>query len=210
MSTTAQIQANRNNAQLSTGARTEQGRERSAVNATRHGFCGQHLIVPVEEKEAYENHTIAVVEQYQPRTHQEASLIQQYADMQWTLHQINVLQINVMSMLNAATSKLMKDGADFDTMNASLAPFYKQIGTLGVYEQRKRRAAQETLAQYNDLVEARLADLAKAAQTCKVLKAQGKPFTPAEFGFVYALPEVESYIAREAVFAEAEKLLKRA
>ncbi len=104
----------------------------------------------------------------------------------------------------------MKDGADFDTMNAALAPFYKQIGTLGVYEQRNRRAAQETLAQYNDQVEARLADLAKAAQTCKVLKPQGKPFAPAEFGFVYALPEVESYIARESVFAEAEKLLKRA
>ena len=99
---------------------------------------------------------------------------------------------------------------DFDAMNAALAPFYKQINTLGVYEQRKRRAAQETLAQYNELVEARLANLAKASRTCKVLQAQGKPFIPSEFGFVYPLPEIENYIVREAVFAEAEKLIKRA
>jgi hypothetical protein len=210
MSSAAQIEANRNNAQLSTGPRTQEGQQRSSLNATKHGFCGQKLVVQAEEKEAYENHTVALLQQYQPRSHQEANLIQQYSDIQWTLQQISVLQINVMSMLNAATSRLMKEGADFDAMNAALAPFYKQINTLGVYEQRKRRAAQETLAQYNELVEARLANLAKASRTCKVLQAQGKPFIPSEFGFVYPLPEIENYIVREAVFAEAEKLIKRA
>lgn len=209
MSTAAQVDANRNNAQHSTGARSEEGKQRSAVNATKHGFCGQRLIFhDNSEKEAYEIHCISMVEQHQPQTHEENSLIQQYADQQWTLHQISVMQINFMSMMNAAIDQLINDQVEPQTRHAALAPFYKQLNTLGVYEQRRRRAAQETLAQFQQLVEARQATLVEAAQICKTLKAQGKPFNPAEFGFVYALPEIEAYLAREAARTDAAKQAK--
>ncbi len=41
MTTAAQLEANRRNALRSTGPRTEQGKRRSSMNATRHGFTGR-------------------------------------------------------------------------------------------------------------------------------------------------------------------------
>ena len=49
----AQIQANRLNAQLSTGPRTPEGKKRSSLNALRHGLSGQIVVLPNEDMQAY-------------------------------------------------------------------------------------------------------------------------------------------------------------
>src|SRR5271168_1963507 len=112
MSTAPQTRTeiNRQNAQASTGPKTEEGKQRSSLNATRHGFTGQTLVLSPEEKDAYETHCIAYMEQYQPATHEETELIQQYADLSWSLHQISVQQINILSIMNAVTARFMKEG----------------------------------------------------------------------------------------------------
>jgi hypothetical protein len=207
MSTSAaQIQANRQNAQLSTGATTSEGKKRSSLNATRHGFTGQSLVLSDEEKDAYETHCIAFLENYQPATHEETSLVQQYADLTWGLHQIAVQQSNVMSVINAITTKLMKEG-DFDALTAATAPHYKTINTLSLYETRRRRAAEATLARFNELAAARKQQLTQAVQLYKATKAQDKPFTPSEFGFVCSLSEIERFIARQTALANAQRFL---
>jgi hypothetical protein len=201
----AQIDANRQNSQSSTGPTTEAGKQRAALNSTRHGFTGQSVVITADEKDAYERHCISFLEQYQPRTHEETELVHQYADQTWSIHQLNVQQISVMTLLNAATNHHMKAGSDFETLNAAVAPFYKQINTLGIYEQRRRRAAIATLARFQELAEARQQALVEAAQAYKTLKAQDEPFHPEEFGFVCSTKEIENYLVR----AEALKLLKR-
>lgn len=202
MATNAQVEANRLNAQHSTGPVTDAGKKRSSLNSTVHGFTGQTVFVTPGEKEAYETHCISYIEQYQPKTHQETDLIQQYADQQWSLHQINVQQINLMSLINAATAQFVNEGTDLDTLSTATAKFYRTVNTLGVYEQRRRRAAAETLAQFKELVAAREQALAQAAQTYKALKAQDKRFIPQEFGFVCSLAEIEARIAIETRRAE--------
>ena len=198
MSTAAQIIANQNNAQSSTGPKTDAGKQAAALNSTKHGFTGQTLILTAAEKPAYETHVIATVEHYQPKTHQEAELIQQYADQQWTLHQINAQQIGLLSLLNAATLQHMELGSDIATLNTALEPLYKQLRTLGTYEQRRLRAAKATLEAFNELVAARQAQFEEAVEIYKSLKSQNKPFTPEEFGFVCSTQEIERHIAREA------------
>ncbi len=44
MSSAAQLQANRRNAQQSTGPRTGAGKSRSSQNAVKHGFTGRLLV----------------------------------------------------------------------------------------------------------------------------------------------------------------------
>jgi hypothetical protein len=51
MTSNLQIEANRRNARLSTGPRTEQGRRASSINALRHGLTAQHVTV-FDETEA--------------------------------------------------------------------------------------------------------------------------------------------------------------
>lgn len=66
MATPQQIEANRQNAQASTGPKTDAGKERSSLNATRHGFTGQTLVLCNDEKDAYEFHVLAYMEKYVP------------------------------------------------------------------------------------------------------------------------------------------------
>jgi len=104
-------------------------------------------------------------------------------------------------MLNMSNAHHMKIGSDYETLNKAVAPFYKQIGTLGIYEQRRRRAAQETLAQFNELKAAREKAFAEAVTVYKGLKLKNKPYNPAEFGFVYSSTEIETFIAQQiAIF----------
>jgi hypothetical protein len=71
----ARLRANRLNAQKSTGPRTEEGKQRSRLNATRHGFTGQVLCLPPEELDAL-NAIIRQFEQhYQPAGSQEQHFV---------------------------------------------------------------------------------------------------------------------------------------
>ena len=207
MSTAAQIEANRQNAQLSSGPVSETGKRKSSLNSTKHGLTGQTIIVPAEVKDAYDTHCLAYLDEYQPKTHQETELIQQYADQQWSLHQINTQQITVMGIMSATTSQHMQAGSDLETLNAAIAPLYKQMSNLSLYEQRRSRAAAATLARFQELAAARSQAVAEAAQACKINKAQGKPFDPSEFGFVCSTAEIETYLARQTLRADVLKAL---
>ena len=196
MSTPRQIEANRNNSQKSTGAKTEAGRERSSLNATRHGFTGQQLVLSDAEKEAYEFHVLAYMDEHAPKTQIETSLVQQFADLNWSLHQIAVQQHNLMSLINTMTEQLMKQG-DLEALSKALAQPYRTLNTLGIYESRKRRAANALEAQLGAILEGRREALAQAAKLYKQRKAQNLPFVPSEFGFVHSVAEIEREIERQ-------------
>ena len=58
--TEAQLIANRANAQLSTGPRTEEGKRRSSLNDFRHGLTGQIVIHTPEDQAAFQKHCEAI------------------------------------------------------------------------------------------------------------------------------------------------------
>ena len=173
MATPQQVEANRNNAQKSTGATSQTGKERSSLNAVKHGFTGQQLVLSDSEKEAYEFHVLAYMDEYAPKTQIETNLVQQFADLNWSLHQIAVQQHNVMSLINAMNEKLMKE-ADLEALSKALAQPYRTLNTLGIYESRKRRAANALEAQLTAMLEARALAVKEAA---------------AKIGFVHSAPE---------------------
>ena len=54
MATTNQIEANRKNAQKSTGPKSAQGKADVAKNATKHGLTAQNVIIKGENPEEFE------------------------------------------------------------------------------------------------------------------------------------------------------------
>ena len=66
MATQAQIEANRRNAQKSTGPRTVQGRITAGQNALRHGLCFQFALVEHETNEEVQALLEALREEHQP------------------------------------------------------------------------------------------------------------------------------------------------
>ena len=66
MATEQQIAANRLNAQLSTGPKTEAGRKRSSLNALSHGLTGQVTTMPDEDRAAHDQFSKALMKDLSP------------------------------------------------------------------------------------------------------------------------------------------------
>ncbi|MDQ6699664.1 MAG: hypothetical protein M3Z36_05715 [Acidobacteriota bacterium] len=80
MATNAQIEANRKNAQHSTGPKTEAGKKIVARNAIRHGLSPDNVCL-LEGESAYELELIIhdLIEEYRPATRTEAILVERMA-----------------------------------------------------------------------------------------------------------------------------------
>jgi len=83
MTSFRQIQANRRNAQLSTGPVTEEGKRRSRQNAVRHGLTAETVIDALEDAEDYAAFEIAVTVDYDAQSAVERELVLRLASLLW-------------------------------------------------------------------------------------------------------------------------------
>ena len=83
MSTPAQIAANQQNAQLSTGPKTEEGKAASSKNNLRHGFTGAFMILPWEKQEEFDSLLNELRAEHQPATMTETLLVEKMAQSYW-------------------------------------------------------------------------------------------------------------------------------
>ena len=83
MATDKQIEANRHNAQLCTGPKTEEGKARSSQNALKTGIYSKAEVLITESREAYEELIAAFYEQFAPATPQEACLVDALIRYEW-------------------------------------------------------------------------------------------------------------------------------
>jgi hypothetical protein len=83
MATSAQIDANRRNAQKSSGPRTAEGKNRSRMNALDHGGRASILALPPEEFAQYEEWRLAWKRAYRPRCAAEEVLIDRITALDW-------------------------------------------------------------------------------------------------------------------------------
>jgi hypothetical protein len=83
MSTESQIQANRENAKLSSGPKSEAGKAIAALNNTRHGLTGAFRVLPTESQSDFDELLAAFREEHQPATFTETTLIEAMAQHYW-------------------------------------------------------------------------------------------------------------------------------
>lgn len=88
MTTLAKIEANRRNAQLSTGPRTLEGRATVAGNATTHGIFAAVPVLPGESVDAWEAHRARVVASLAPMGLLEVNLAERAALLLWRLQRL--------------------------------------------------------------------------------------------------------------------------
>jgi len=78
----SRLAANRANAQLSTGPRTEEGKKRSSLNAFRHGLTG-HIVIHTPDQQAFQKHCDAIRESLAAVGALETTLAQSIAQDYW-------------------------------------------------------------------------------------------------------------------------------
>lgn len=223
MATDAQINANRENAQRSTGPRTEGGKTNSSLNAVRTGLTGRTVLLPGDDVEAYERHIASLEAQYSPATDAERLLVQSIADTEWRIARIPSLETGIYALGR------MELAAQFESTDESLRNalidaktflvYQRPLNNLTVQENRLRRQREKDLAQLKQLQEERLAArkqrFEKAVTSYYRHRVQDKVFDFGAIGFEFSENEFLKEIAtwnpvrrgRENCFLKEEERL---
>src|SRR6201998_4344177 len=92
MTSFRQIEANRRNAQLSTGPVSEEGKRKSRQNAVRHGLTAETVIDALEDAEDYAAFEMAVTADYDAQSTVERELVLRLASLLWRLRRATAIE----------------------------------------------------------------------------------------------------------------------
>jgi hypothetical protein len=184
---------NRANSRRSTGPRTDSGKQRSSLNALRHGLTAASAVLPSEDQAAYDTHRRSFFDEYQPATPTETQLVQELVDTAWRLNRIPLLEAALLD--RAANPPTEQARIDFDIVDA-----HRALATLGMHYQRLSRQFQKIVDQLRDIQADRAQrerrDLKDAAALLELHKHKGLPWEPADHGFVFSKDHVERFAQR--------------
>jgi hypothetical protein len=173
---------NRRNSRHSTGPRTESGKQRSSLNALRHGLTADSAVLPSEDPAAFDAHRRGFFDEYRPATSTESQLVQELANTSWRLNRIPLLEAQLLSQ---------------DPNPQSPIP---QLAALGLHYTRLSRQFQKTLDTLRgiqaDRADHQRRDLKDAAALLELHKHKGVPWDPADHGFVFSKCDVERFSQR--------------
>jgi len=85
-------EANRINAQRSSGPRTELGKSRSKMNALKHGLSAKKIVIGDEDPKEFEALRAALERDWQPETAFESELVDQLAGSLWRLRRVPAIE----------------------------------------------------------------------------------------------------------------------
>jgi hypothetical protein len=196
--------ANKANAQHSTGPRTEAGKQRTRLNALRHGLTGQTVVLPTEDHAAYQRHSQSFLDEYQPQGATESQLVQSMIDSSWRINRAAAVETNLFSLgITEMEDRIPAGQPDADSALAMAMAFREHaraFSQISMYSQRLARQFERALEQLRALQEERRTrehqQLFDAATIFKVHKEDGLPYNPAEDGFVFSNEDIETYIHR--------------
>ena len=85
-------EANRINAQRSSGPKTELGKSRSKMNALKHGFSAKKVVIGNEDPREFDALRTALERDFQPETALESELVNQLAGSLWRLRRVPAIE----------------------------------------------------------------------------------------------------------------------
>ena len=152
----AQITANRANAQLSTGPKTEAGKAASSANATKHGLSGRKFIIVGECEEEYNRFLQSCQTQYKPQGDVETDLVHEIAASRWRLRRVETLEA---SLLDDEMDRLLNDPENPVEESRVMAVAFRNLADsrtgalaqLHRHEGRLRRAYEKALRELREL-----------------------------------------------------------
>ena len=231
------IEANRRNAQRSTGPRSIDGRARSSMNALRHGITGQVSIMNEEDRGAHDKFVQELIEGLRPEGAVELQFASVIAEDFWRLQRIRAVENDMLALGN------FSDAADIDVdhpeVHASLTRAQtfldqsKDFERLTLYEQRINRAIEKNRKQLAELQAERKRERQEALeQACLLHQAPATPeqsgnaqsgnaqsgnATPrheqpaaaSNNGFVFSSEEIESAIDRRSRLIQGRTMQTR-
>ena len=170
----AQLAANQQNSQKSTGPKTPDGKKRCRVNALRHGLTGQFHAFTHEDKAAFDTHCNSLLADLKPETYLEKTLAISMAELHWRLHRARALENNIFAI---ALSGPIGDTTHGDGPEVYAAACQARVwlqdgqnlALLTLYESRIRRNLEKDTKQLTELQAIRKAAYNEALEQAKLL-----------------------------------------
>ncbi len=179
---------NRANSRHSTGPRTEPGKQRSSLNALRHGLTSRTAVLPTEDPETYQRHIQQFLDEYAPATPTETQLVHEIANTAWRLNRIPLLEAALLSPTPNPQSPIPQP---------ALIP---QLASLGLYGSRLSRQFQKAIDQLRYIQEERRhlerRQLTEAAEILIRHQRKGLPWEPSDDGFVFSKEQIERHVRK--------------
>ena len=215
----ARTKRNRENAQKSTGPRTEEGKKRSSLNAVRHGITGHILVVPETEMLAYRHHTEKHVKSLEAETDAEITYAQSIADDWWRINRIKAMELHIFAIGHLSELKIDAGAPQINDAISNAQMFLGELPgfkLLSIYENRIHRNIEKQMKQLEALKAERKARQAKELEEAKLLAQlaliEGQTYDPKEDiaipGFVYSSRELNALIDRDNRLNRARELAK--
>src|SRR5687767_14675627 len=96
MATERRVDANRQNAQHSTGPRTDEGKAAAKQNAYRHGLRSASPVGPGEDPAAYEAFALEVIAELEPVGISQQLQAERVAQLQWKLQRLPAIEAQML------------------------------------------------------------------------------------------------------------------
>jgi hypothetical protein len=96
MTSHRQFEANRRNARMSTGPRTEEGKRQSRRNAFRHGLTAETVIEILEDIDDYQAFEATIIADYDARTAVERELVLRLASLLWRIRRATAIETDLL------------------------------------------------------------------------------------------------------------------
>ena len=206
-----QLEANRRNAQLSTGPKTQAGKARCGQNARRDFLTGQIDIMTDEDQIAFNAFSIRLTKEYDPQGQEELHCARLLIQGTWRLHRINSIENNTFALGHTENSNVIDAGhAEINAAFAAAITWkLNSIGLdrLSLYEAHLIRSMQKTRATFQALQATRKAreaiEMAEAELLLQLSQINSEAFDPAANGFVFTLSQITASLNRKNLLKQA-------
>jgi hypothetical protein len=175
------IEANRRNAKLSTGPRTESGKNRSRYNAIKHGIFSRDMLrswgLGKEDTKEFDNLLASLLEDLKPVGAMEEILVERIAVCLWRLKRVLQYEVGTMQVrYNGPEASLKASGTSDSEIEFLTAAFRhlrlpqgQEMDLLLRYETTFHRQLLSTLNQVERLQRARTGERIPAPLTVQVV-----------------------------------------
>ncbi len=208
----AKLEANRANAQLSTGPTTAAGKHTVSQNSLKHGLTGKvHAALPGED-EAFGQHCEGYLKSYAPVGVPEHELVRNLAENYWRLKRAHAMERALFLQIEQEQAGELPPASA--GAQAWIDPV-KGLQRIALYAGRIQRAIEKNTAELKAMQAERKIFYALAQREAILLtqlaEAKGQSVDPAQdfpspescCGFVYSASEVARLISRERRLEEA-------
>jgi hypothetical protein len=211
-----QMEANRRNAEKSSGPRTEAGKKISSLNALRHGLTSRVVVLPSEDLSAYKKFSDEFLASLAPETFPETQCAQTIIDTQWRLNRVRSLEEGMLALgHNTPAGEIDYGHPEIHAALTAASVFLEHsqaFVNLSMHEQRLYRimaAAQKSLDEMKARrIAARRTELDAAVALYNLNKMLGEPndsaFVGTTAGFVFKPEEIDTESRRHRLLLEAK------